>query len=237
MKLQKPVKTLIKLIASLAGFALTASALNAQTIVNMNFTRLTPTEATVTNPGYGLWGQGTETWNLSDSDTGSNLVDSSGTATTVGYSFGNKSGDNSNTGFGPDDLTFQGAYGQDITVTISGLTPSASYELLIYHAANNENEVETANGVSPNDFTGSTTTTGGTTYLDAFGVTDADGTHFWYYTSVDADVAGEILVATTGDGFETATGFQITDAVPEPSSFALIAGCFGLALVMLRRRS
>ncbi len=36
--------------------------------------------STTTNPGYGLWGQGTETWNVNNSYSGTNLVDSTGAA-------------------------------------------------------------------------------------------------------------------------------------------------------------
>jgi len=38
------------------------------------------------------------------------------------------------------------------------------------------------------------------------------------------------------DSFQQLSNVQTVNAVPEPSAFALIAGCFGLAWVMVRRR-
>ena len=206
-------------------------------VINVNVTQAVPASSTPTNPGYGLWNQGTQTWNLSNANSVSNLVDSTGAATSVGYAIVNGGLRNTNAGWGPDALTGQGAYGanDDITVmttTISGLTANQAYSLIVYHANNNRVETQNVNGQAPVDFTGSTTTSGGSTYGDAF---DA-GTlrHFWYYGSVNANASGQLVVSSSGVNFETITGFQL-ESVPEPSAALLLcAGLFGL--VARRRR-
>jgi len=81
---------------------------------------------------------------------------------------------------------------------------------------------------------GSSTSTSGSTVLgdsftlwtDASWVVPADG------SSVTFGGSGA-FVAQTGASSPTFTG----TVVPEPSAFALLAGCFGLAWVMVRRRS
>lgn len=206
-------------------------------VINVNVTQAVPTSSTTTNPGYGLWNQGTQTWNLSNANSVSNLVDSTGAATSVGYAIVNGGSRNTNSSWGPDTLTNQGAYGanDDITVmitTVSGLVANQAYSLIVYHANNNRVETQDVNGQAPVDFTGSTTTSGGSTYGDAF---DA-GTlrHFWYYGSVNANSSGQLIISSSGAGFETISGFQL-ESVPEPSAALLLsAGLFGL--VARRRR-
>ena len=221
-------------LAVCASVALLSSKAASAAVINYNVTRNAPPATTVSNPGYGLWAQGGNTWNVSSANSVLNLVDSGGNATTVDFttSMGSR---NQNAGFGPDDLTNQGYYSTNddvnvATATISGLGINQSYELLFYHAANNPTEIETANGVSPEDFTGITTAANTFVYADGFGA--ANG-HFLYYSSVSAGPSGEIEILMSGGGFETVTGFQIR-SVPEPSSTALL-GLGGLAL-MLRRR-
>lgn len=55
------------------------------------------------------------------------------------------------------------------------------------------------------------------------------------------EVPGSLLVGSRDNSFDfgggsSLLGFNTAAVVPEPSTFALIAGCFGLALAMVRRR-
>jgi hypothetical protein len=217
---------------------LSANAASAATI-NVNLLR-SGAQSTTVNPGYGLWAEGGNTWNTGalSSGTSSSYVDSGGNATTVALTLAMATspvGTNQNTGFGSDALTDQGTYGGNNggvgTATISGLDMNQAYELLFYHAKNNVNETETANGVAPVDFTGSTTAANSSVYEDGF---DTAVGHFNYYSSVSADGGGNIVISMEGSGHETVTGFQIR-SVPEPSSTALL-GLGGLALMLRRRK-
>jgi hypothetical protein len=197
--------------------------------INVNLTRNAPPANTVSNPGYGLWAQGASTWNVSSSKPLSNLVDSNGNPTTVGFtnSMGSR---NHNAGFGPDDLTNQGYYSTNddvnvATATISGLGINQSYEMLFYHAANNPTETQTANGVAPEAFTGSTTAANASVYEDGYG---AAAGHFLYYSSVSADSSGEIEILMSGAGYETVTGFQIRSVADNNTFTNWIGGFPGL---------
>jgi hypothetical protein len=228
-------------LAVCASVALLSTNAASAAVISVNLTS-SGAQSTIVNPGYGLWAEGGNTWNTGrlSSGTSSSYVDSGGNATTVAltlsWTAGGLQATNNNNGWGPDDLTVQGTYGGNNanganTATISGLGINQPYELLFYHAANNANETETANGVSPEDFTGITTTADSDVYEDGFG---AAAGHFLYYSSVSADGSGDIVILMDGVGYETVTGFQIR-SVPEPSSTALL-GLGGLALMLRRRK-
>lgn len=53
---------------------------------------------------------------------------------------------------------------------------------------------------------------------------------------VQADGSNDILAAVDSTFDSTSPSSSQLTAVPEPSTFALIAGCFGLAVAMVRRR-
>jgi hypothetical protein len=225
-------------LAVCASVVLLSSNAASAAVISVNLTS-SGAQSTIVNPGYGLWAEGGNTWNTGSlsSGTSSSYVDSGGNATTVALTLAMAptAGTNSNGSFGPDDLTFQGTYGGNgggvSTATITGLDMNQAYELLFYHAKNNANEIETANGVSPEDFTGITTAANTSVYEDGFG---AAAGHFLYYSSVSADGGGDIVILMDGTGYETVTGFQIR-SVPEPSSTALL-GLGGLALMLRRRK-
>jgi hypothetical protein len=92
--------------------------------------------------------------------------------------------------------------------------------------------------------------------LSSVGGNVGNSVDYGFYRSdiVDANAGADIAFVAPVDGFgyslftfddtidssaPNASSFQAayTTAVPEPSSFALLAGCFGLAWVMVRRRS
>jgi len=63
------------------------------------------------------------------------------------------------------------------------------------------------------------------------------------YTAIAADVGKTLFVEVTtqdggsgADGFARIDNFELITSVPEPSSFALVAGCLCLGYVMIRRR-
>jgi hypothetical protein len=201
--------------------------------INVNLLR-TGAQSTVVNPGYGLWAQGGNTWNTGalSSGTSSSYVDSGGNATAVALTLAMATspvGTNANGSFGPDGLTGAGTYGGNgggvSTATISGLDMNQAYELLFYHAKNNVNETETANGVAPEDFTGSTTAANSSVYEDGF---DTGTGHFNYYSSVSADGGGNIVISMEGSGHETVTGFQIRSVANNNTFTNWIGGFPGL---------
>lgn len=231
----KPKHTLHHFLA-LAGTSLLAVSSAHSATINVNILRSGGSPGTTTNPGYGLWGEGANTWNLvlGNVFTVTNLVDSTGTPTTVGYTLAGTSGTNNPTNWGPDLMTQSGAFSADdnttvITLTLNQLTPGQAYEILYYFSDVFPNETMTAQGAGPSVFMESKTTTGLNTYVEG----SAGSGVFSYFDNVIADVGGNIVVAASGAGRETITGFQLR-VIPEPST-ALLSG-LGLLALLRRRR-
>lgn len=200
--------------------------------VNVNFSK---SAGSVERPGYGLLGQGANIWNLSNSASATGLLDASGTATSIGYSYSPLNGFNQNDAWGPDDLLNQGLFNlNDLatvgSLTINGLIPDEPYSLIIYHSEMWAIETITANALPPTDFKKSTTSLAGEVYSDAYD--RIRESNFWYYDRIRADDRGEIRVNTEGRGHDVITGFQI-DRIPEPS--IVLASLFATALMTLRR--
>ena len=212
----------------MATFVISANA----AVINVNI-RNTGSPTTTTNPGYGLWGEGAKTWNVSQSSSGTDLVDSNNIDTTVDYAFTVWGNGNGNGSWGSDVLTNNGRYGANDnttvhTLTLSQLNAGMDYELIFYFADNFPNQTMTAQGAGPDTFGESKITTGGTTY------TEGDTGVFHYFNNVTADGSGDITVLASGAGYETITGFQLR-AIPEPTTTALL-GLGGLALILRRRK-
>tara|TARA_B110000908_G_scaffold168580_1_gene223789 strand:+ start:1860 stop:2567 length:708 start_codon:yes stop_codon:yes gene_type:complete len=220
---------ILSLAVCASGILFTSNAAYAA-VINFNVKSGGPT---TTNPGYGLWGEGANTWNLSTSTSGTDLVDSGGNPTTVDYTLANWNSANGNGSWGPDDLTNYGRYGANDTptvhtLTISQLDAGTDYELIFYFADNHPSETIFAQGAGPDTFGESKTTTGSTTYVE--GSTGV----FSYFNNVTADAGGNVLVQASGSGYETINGFQIRP-IPEPTTTALL-GLGGLALILRRRK-
>lgn len=167
-------------------------------------------------------------WNYTSYTGAAGLYDADGNVTGVGVTVTQSAASASN--WGVDDLLSDGVYaepnGGTVLWTITGLTPNAPYELVVYSSATYPATYVTVNFAGPT-----------TPYTGIESPKDyAEGTQFWYF-QVQADLEGRMNGASTnvsGDGtHNTFVGFQVMDAIPEPATF----GLFGMAAVaMLLRR-
>jgi hypothetical protein len=115
----------------------------------------------------------------------------------------------------PDGGAWQGAAG--LTTTISGLDAGSPYNVIVYHNQNHPSETVTINGQAASDYTGDLANPG---YGDAFeAITDAD---FWYFENVAADGSGELVISSTGTGYQTIVGFQVSSPGPAGTAGTMI---------------
>lgn len=122
------------------------------------------------------------------------------------------------------DSTALGIVGDQLAIRFfnSSVEDFADYGLVLFDGSlNSEWSVKaTSTGPTPNQ-----------NQIELADLTDAAGTSL---------LAGaSILVGSFGPAVDSALGLPLiqTQVVPEPSAFALLAGCLGLAWVMVRRRS
>lgn len=119
------------------------------------------------------------------------------------------------------------------------LDKTISFDALTFSTKNETMILRSTAWVGDADATG----TGWTFTTDAtygiFTLTGGAGTFDFTSAGVSTVTAGTDIgfgFFASASGGEQLTSLQIS-VVPEPSSFALLAGCFGLAWVMVRRRS
>ena len=118
-------------------------------------------------------------------------------------------------------------------VTLLGLNAGAVYDFHLYGAGDNADAGSRDTVFTLAGANSLTSSTDGAVNA-ANGLTL--GEEFTTINGVIADGAGQITITFTKDGAGEGTfnGFQMTEAIPEPSSTALLLG--GVALLALRRR-
>ncbi len=162
--------------------------------------------------GAGVIATNGSTWNQVEVTAGaSDLLDTDGNQTTVGYSTSNMNSlNNINTAGGANDLFTDYAWGTQTnsTVTINGLAANGEYNLVLYGAQNHENVRGTSFTVDGAEK--STDPTGANIFVE--------GDTYVRFDSVTADASGNIVVDMAGlPGTLSHTflnGFEI-QAVPE----------------------
>ena len=246
-------------LAALAGLTLAAGSAHAATVYNVNFgadsvdkgiLSTQPNEITTGDNYVGAAPENTvnSTWvPISSFVTGQALADSTG-STAAGATLtvsGNSSGAFDGSTVAGDKIfsSYYGGSGNLLTVTIDGLSPGASYDLVVYGAwrwngtSNGSFSQTVGTGLSGAFFLNSVS--GTTINLTAQPDTDpADNgavTGNWVrFTGLMPDAGGQLAIQWNGsnDGFN---GFQLINTVPEPTTTALL-GLGGLALILRRRK-
>jgi len=181
-------------------------------------------------------------WNNAQGASGNlaALVDSGGsaTATTVTYSSSNTWGRNL-TATPTNDLLsdyLDGGTGVPVNITFSNV-PYAIYDVYVY-TRRNENGFVGGDGMSDYTVNGAVQTVVTGDIQNSFLL--ATPTSLGNYVKFD-DVTGATLTVqanlNAGNFRAPVDGVQIVEQIPEPNSFALIAGLAGAAMLSRRRRA
>ena len=114
-----------------------------------------------------------------------------------------------------------------MTVVITGLNPTATYDLLFYGSR--------ANGQSLDSIWTLTTGSGGAPVAHASGLNDSVVVDWSGTTNVAGTIEFTITAGADNGGAHALNFGSITEVIPEPSS-ALLIGLAGIGLVARRRR-
>ncbi|WP_156679990.1 PEPxxWA-CTERM sorting domain-containing protein [Sphingomonas profundi] len=206
----------------------------AASIVNVHFTG--PQRTVSEQVGPGVVGSAGDKWNqLFDNQGTASLVDSNNAAT--GYSItysaqGTYASDPSYTQFTgtPFANLMQGylySSSGPITATISGLNANQSYSLYAITQGDN-NTRGRRNDLTVNGQSASNLNTNASSFIA--------GDNYALFTG-RANALGQIVLSDTpGVGEANLNGFQLTSAVPEPTTWAMMIGGFGFVGGAMRRR-
>ena len=179
------------------------------------------------------------TWNIISGYSANDLTDSTGAPTTIDYT--TTYSERRAIGLGAGQFELARIYMQDFgrsgtnNLTISGLANGGLYDVWLVSVSNSGSGVEFYQG---DVVTANTTSSASSQNISSSPrnvTTFVAGQNFVQFENVEADGGGEIsfdLVATDGFRFGL-NGFQI-EAVPEPSSLALL-GLGGLLIARRRR--
>lgn len=236
----------------LASATIFADHAKAELIINVDFGPATG--PLYSGAGAASFGDASQTWNGVIANSATGLLDSTGTATSVGIEFvggGNFSNQPASANLAGADALMQDyrfTFG-DRRIDINGLTPGDVYDIYIYSAGNGTTLNQGSQFFVPAD-------TGGTTYSPTLGLKDdpdnpfttADGSasltlgvNYQRFTGVIG--SGGFLsfeqgrnIGETGGG-QVINGFQLhtATAIPEPSSLAVL-GLASIGLAGYRRK-
>jgi hypothetical protein len=223
-----------------------ASGASASPLIDVQFTP----NGSPSYSGAAVLGSAGNSWNTfrggnsgGASGSGLSLKDATGASTGITLSYTTPNGFFDATNFGAtfmgtpyaallDAYLYADKFGAGAgTVTLSGLTAGADYQLILYSVSNTPGTVThfTVGGTTQSvDQTSTTTLTAGANYTD--------------FTAV-ADASGHLTISFTGGGGVEGdlNGLQLqelTIPTPEPASLTLLAmGLAGLGMVLRMRRA